>query len=473
MPENEHLVILKRGVDIWNSWRKEHPKIQPNLSGTILSRLDFRNANFSYTNFENSNLRKSNFSGADLSDAILRGSDLTRAIFKGASLNNADLSEAIALGIDFTNADLSGANLSGIHFDASNYLGNPEHIEQLQKGTKSWNEWRDKNPDIIPDLREINLSGMNLTGVNFSKANLRGANLSGGNLNHTNMKGANLVNADLVNSVIQGCDFRNVDLTNADLESSLISISRFYKASLVNANLSQSVIKWIDFQEANFLGTVFGETIVSNSFLVRVRGMDKCQHVMPSTIDHITIANSAEIPIGFLRGIGLPDEIITSYMSLVGKESKYFSCFISYSNKDHLFASKLYEDLQGSGVRCWFAPEDMQGGKKLTHQIGQAIDSHDKLLLILSENSMSSNWVLNEIKSARKKENSTGKQMFFPICIAPFDNLSSWELIDPVSGENLAEEVLSYFIPNFNDSHGMGYEKGFSSLLKSLKDEPT
>lgn len=37
MANQEHLDILKQGVDIWNQWRKEHPDAEPDLSGANLS----------------------------------------------------------------------------------------------------------------------------------------------------------------------------------------------------------------------------------------------------------------------------------------------------------------------------------------------------------------------------------------------------------------------------------------------------
>jgi hypothetical protein len=39
---------------------------------------------------------------------------------------------------------------------------------------------------------------------------------------------------------------------------------------------------------------------------------------------------------------------------------------------------------------AWFAPHNIQGGKKIHEQIDEAIRVYDRLLLILSENSMSS-----------------------------------------------------------------------------------
>jgi hypothetical protein len=68
-------------------------------------------------------------------------------------------------------------------------MANPIHIDILYQGVEVWNAWRQKNPDIQPDLREANLrlgyifSGnfvdRDFAGANFSGADLRGANLSG------------------------------------------------------------------------------------------------------------------------------------------------------------------------------------------------------------------------------------------------------------------------------------------------------
>jgi hypothetical protein len=86
-----------------------------------------------------------------------------------------------------------------------------------------------------------------------------------------------------------------------------------------------------------------------------------------------------------------------------GSPIQYYSVFISYSSKEQDFAQLLYDDLQNSGVRCWFAPKDIQGGRKLHEQIDHAIQRNDRTLLILSENSMNSEWVKTEIANTRKK----------------------------------------------------------------------
>ncbi len=36
MANPEHLDLLKKGVEVWNQWREEHPEIEPDLSGANL-----------------------------------------------------------------------------------------------------------------------------------------------------------------------------------------------------------------------------------------------------------------------------------------------------------------------------------------------------------------------------------------------------------------------------------------------------
>jgi hypothetical protein len=102
-------------------------------------------------------------------------------------------------------------------------------------------------------------------------------------------------------------------------------------------------------------------------------------------------------------------------------------------------------------VRCWFAPEEMKAGRKLHEQIDEAIRLHDKLLLILSEHSMSSNWVKTEIANARERERQEGKQLLFPITLVPFEAIKRWKLFDADIGIDSAREIREYFIPDFSN----------------------
>ena len=85
-----------------------------------------------------------------------------------------------------------------------------EHFCILQKGVPIWNEWREQNPENIPDLSEADLRCANLR-----RADLRGANLRGADL-----RCANLSRADLRGAVLSEADLRRANLSGANLDFS-------------------------------------------------------------------------------------------------------------------------------------------------------------------------------------------------------------------------------------------------------------
>jgi hypothetical protein len=168
----------------------------------------------------------------------------------------------------------------------------------------------------------------------------------------------------------------------------------------------------------------------------------------------------------------VPDVLIEYLPSLSGTPIEFYSLFISYSAHDQEFAERLHADLQAKGVRCWFAPHDLQGGKKLHEQIDQAIRLHEKLLLILSSASMQSAWVDTEISKARRRELKEKKQVLFPISLCAYEELRDWERFDADTGKDSAREIREYFIPDFSNwkDHD-AYKTAFDRLLHDLKAE--
>ena len=150
---------------------------------------------------------------------------------------------------------------------------------------------------------------------------------------------------------------------------------------------------------------------------------------------------------------------------------QYYSCFISYSTHDQEFAERLHADLQAKGVRCWFAPHDIKGGRKIHEQIDEAIRLHDRLLLILSEHSMSSEWVKTELAKARKRETKEGKRVLFPVRLVGFERLRDWECFDADTGKDSAREIREYFIPDFSNwKEHDSYQAGLGRLISDLKN---
>jgi TIR domain len=96
--------------------------------------------------------------------------------------------------------------------------------------------------------------------------------------------------------------------------------------------------------------------------------------------------------------------------------SDYHTCVLSYAAEDQSFAEKLHADLQSKGVSCWFAPHDLKVGDKLRTQIYDAIQKKDKLLLILSEYAVKSDWVEREVELAFERERQPPETLvLFPI----------------------------------------------------------
>lgn len=141
---------------------------------------------------------------------------------------------------------------------------------------------------------------------------------------------------------------------------------------------------------------------------------------------------------------------------------EYHSCFISYSSKDEEFAKKLYIDLRNNGVKCWFAPEDMKIGDKIRLTIDRAIPTYDKLLIILSENSINSDWVEHEVEVALQKEIEQKRVVLFPIRLddAVIESTLGW------TGKIRRERNIGDFKEWKNHD---SYIKVFKRLLKDLK----
>jgi len=279
-----------------------------------------------------------------------------------------------------------------------------QQLRILKSGVQTWNFWRDKN---VQEL--IHLGGADLSDADLSHANLMGANLTG----------ANLVRADL-----SGADLSKANLSCADLSETVF----------VNVNLSSAI------------------------------GLESCYHHGPSTLDHRTLLKSGTLPLEFLRGCGLPDHLIEYLPSVLNEVSQLYSCFISYSARDQEFADQLHADLQNKGVRCWFAPEDLEIGDCFRQRIDEAIRLHDKLLLLLSEHSIESDWVRKEVESCLEREEQEKRAVLFPIRLddAIMHTSQAW------AASILKQRHIADF-QNWKDHDA--YKKGFERLLRDLKAE--
>jgi hypothetical protein len=218
----------------------------------------------------------------------------------------------------------------------------------------------------------------------------------------------------------------------------------------------------VDLSGADLTKTILGETLFSDVTLTGVIGLEACQHNGASVVDHRTLQRSGSLPLAFLRGVGLPDALIEYLPSLLSQAIQYYSCFISYSSRDQGFADRIHADLQNNGVRCWFAPHDMPIGGKILDAIDTAIRLRDKVLLILSEHSIKSDWVEDEVSKAFEEERKRGQIVLFPLRIddAVMDTNEAW------AAKLRAQRHIGDF-RGWKDHDG--YKQSFERVLRDLK----
>jgi uncharacterized protein YjbI with pentapeptide repeats len=306
-------------------------------------------------------------------------------------------------------------------------MANKKHLKIINQGVQVWNDWRNKNPQIRPDLSNTYLS----------RANLRGANLSGANLSHANLSRADLIRANLS------------------------------RADLIRANLN---------------GTEIGWTIFSDNDLSVVEGLDSTVHSGPSTIGTNTLYQSkGQISEAFLRKCGLSDWEIESaklynpdlsneeinnihyriHDLRVSRAFQINSLFISYSHSDTDFVDVLDKRLTGAGVRFWRYSDHAKAGR-IEKQIDQAIHLNDVVLLVLSKHSTNSDWVEHEVRKARKKEQEAGKDALCPVALDDSWKSCRWP-------ERLREQIMEYNILDFSNWTDDDYlQKMFGKLLEGL-----
>ena len=367
MSKTEHMQLARQGALAIAQWREEHPDELLDFSGASLS---------------NHNLNRADLREADLSRADLMGIKLNQA-----RLYKANLSKSASLMGSFNAADLTQADLTGC-------------ILKRAVFTEA-------------NLAEANLSGADLSGADLSGANLQNANLSGADLSEAKLRGANLAGADL----------NRADLNYADL----------IEANFTGANLGKVTFFRSAFKDAVFNGSIMFHTVFGDCDLSVAAGLEEVNHRGPSTIGTDTLARSVGgIPEGFLRGTGVPDGAVISYRNSGAKRSApYYTCYISYYSRDRAFAQQLHQDLRALGVTCWSLPADLRGGRWvpetttsdelgiwITDDVDRGIRYYDKLLVVVSEDSLANEHLREEISRGIRKQEETGTWLLTPVVIS-------------------------------------------------------
>jgi uncharacterized protein YjbI with pentapeptide repeats len=197
MANQIQVALIRRGVEAWNTWRKENPTTPIDLSGADLNYINLSNdpknlsddPNFciDLATTENSAV---NLDGIQLYWAHLRGAQLAGASIRNANLQIIDLSTANLQGAQLQETDLAGAYLR------------------------------------LADLSDAVLFKAKLLGVNFNWAKLIRANLEQTNLRNAVLVDTNLTGAKLNGSCVYGASVWNAVTRDVEQQNLVITDPR-------------------------------------------------------------------------------------------------------------------------------------------------------------------------------------------------------------------------------------------------------
>ena len=310
----------------------------------------------------------------------------------------------------------------------------------------------------------------------LSRADLRRANLSNAHLESVNLDGANLYRSDcsdasFVHAVLDKAHLVRVDFSDAALMG----------ASLMGAELHGATFRSTEFEEADFRDAVLYWTQFADTDLSCAINLEAVVHRAPSSVDSHTLVHSAgKIPAQFLQGCGLrPWEILQAKLynpdltpaQVNDLQYKIFDArtsgpiiiggvFISYSHTDSAFVDKVRSKLLEKGVSVWLDRHDSVAGP-LQKQIDLAIGANNAVLLVLSEDSVESDWVEHEMKAARRIEKAEERELLCPVALDEAWKEKQYE----VEWEHMTKKKILDFSKWKTKAFGGQFEK----LLKGLK----
>jgi hypothetical protein len=200
MANDEHVAVLRQGVDAWNTWRERNPGLTPDFIRAVLPGADLSNADLSGALLPRANLFKANLFGANLDHATLLGTNLSQAYLCEANLSLANLSLADLSYADLARANLAHAILSG-----------------------------------------ANLRGASLYGVNLQAADLSGADLSGADVNVARLIDVNLSGAVLTGCRIYGISAWDLELERAEQKNLIITPPGVAEITVDNLEVAQFI----------------------------------------------------------------------------------------------------------------------------------------------------------------------------------------------------------------------------------------
>lgn len=132
------------------------------------------------------------------------------------------------------------------------------------------------------------------------------------------------------------------------------------------------------------------------------------------------------------------------------------SIFLSHSHADNPFVRNLFLDLESRGIKAWLDEAEIRPGDSLIAKIEEGIEVMDYLGVVLSPNSVESEWVLHEVRMALTQEIRGKTVKVIPLLI---ENCK------------LPGFLMDKLYIDFRDQNERSYQKNIDSLVLRLQGE--
>lgn len=116
--------------------------------------------------------------------------------------------------------------------------------------------------------------------------------------------------------------------------------------------------------------------------------------------------------------------------------------------------------LINEGVDCFLATEDLRGGENFAEKIAEAIRRYDRLVVLISKQSLESGWVASEVEIALEQERLRGN-VIIPISLDEAFRSSDKQWVKEMKRKHIIGFKTRGQIPS--------YFKALSNLLNALE----
>jgi uncharacterized protein YjbI with pentapeptide repeats len=164
-------------------------------------------------------------------------------------------------------------------------MANPEHLSKILEGVKAWNCWRESNPNVRPNLDDVDFMSNTLdvsslvsidekTGskyLDFSYANFSEMSMRSVNVHNAKFFGANFCKSELGESIFISCHFLGAKLKSSVFYRGNLSGSDFWAVDLRKVNFVEANLHSANFLSARLQGAHLKKAKMQNAIFVDAR----------------------------------------------------------------------------------------------------------------------------------------------------------------------------------------------------------